>query len=156
MKQIGNNLEPIFPLSKKYAGLCPDIRAKFCQSSTMPKTFPFGLAAWLIFAASSVLADPPVIEAVTAEQRGDGWTISVTLRHADTGWDHYADGWQVLTASGQSLGFRGLLHPHVNEQPFTRSLAGVDIPPASDHLIIRARDNVDGWSCKHFRLDFGN
>ena len=25
------------------------------------------------------------------EQQGGVWTVNVTLKHADTGWDHYAD-----------------------------------------------------------------
>ncbi len=33
----------------------------------------------------------------------------------------YVDGWHVETAEGEILGTRILLHPHVGEQPFTRS-----------------------------------
>ncbi|MBL4808197.1 MAG: hypothetical protein JKY31_13070, partial [Rhodobacteraceae bacterium] len=29
---------------------------------------------------------------VNATQTGITWRFDVTLRHADTGWDHYADG----------------------------------------------------------------
>ena len=65
-----------------------------------------------------VLADIPEIAAVRVE----GQTIHVTLAHPDTGWDHYADGWEVVTGDGTSLGLRVLAHPHVDEQPFTRSL----------------------------------
>ena len=45
----------------------------------------------------------------------------------------------MLDADGQRLGFRELVHPHVTEQPFTRTLSGVEIPAASDHVVIRAR-----------------
>ena len=44
--------------------------------------------------------------------------------HPDTGWDDYADGWRVLDMDGNELGMRVLHHPHVDEQPFTRSLSG--------------------------------
>jgi len=100
----------------------------------------------LLLAAVPALADAPVVEDVTARQSGTTWSFSVTLSHPDTGWNHYADGWEVLAPDGTRLGFRELLHPHVNEQPFTRSLSGVTIPDALDSIEIRARDNLDGWS----------
>ena len=92
--------------------------------------------------AGPVFADAPVVEAVQI----DGARVSVNLSHADTGWDDYADGWEVLDADGNRLGFRELLHPHVNEQPFTRSLGDVQIPEGATSIFIRARDNVGGWS----------
>lgn len=92
--------------------------------------------------AGPALADSPVVENVTI----NGNSVSVTLSHPDTGWDDYADGWEVLDADGNRLGYRELLHPHVNEQPFTRSLSGVDIPADATVVYIRARDNVGGWS----------
>ena len=97
-------------------------------------------------AASPALADAPRIEGATAHQNGSSWTISVTLSHADTGWEHYADGWRVLDMEGAELGMRVLHHPHVDEQPFTRSLSGVSIPEGTTKVQIQARDNVGGWS----------
>ncbi|MBE1283733.1 MAG: hypothetical protein GJ676_10525 [Rhodobacteraceae bacterium] len=95
---------------------------------------------------SPALADDPVVENVTAHQSGDSWRFDVTLSHPDTGWDHYADGWRVLDMDGTELGLRVLHHPHVNEQPFTRSLSGVTIPTGTTRVQIQARCNVDGWS----------
>jgi len=43
------------------------------------------------------------------------------------------------------LGVRELAHPHVNEQPFTRSLGGVEIPDGVQEVTIRARDSVHGY-----------
>ncbi len=91
-------------------------------------------------------ADPPVIEAVKASSSGDTWRFDVTLSHPDTGWDHYADGWRVLDMDGNELGLRVLYHPHVNEQPFTRSLGDVTIPDGVRKVTIEARCFVDGWS----------
>lgn len=99
----------------------------------------------LFTVASPALADPPVIEDVKLRAVGGSWTISVTLSHPDTGWDHYADGWRVLSPSGEELGMRVLHHPHVEEQPFTRSLSGVTIPADLHEIQIEARDNKDGW-----------
>lgn len=98
--------------------------------------------------AGPAFADAPVVESVTV----DGDRFSVTLSHPDTGWDHYADGWEVLDAQGNSLGLRVLAHPHVNEQPFTRSLGGVAIPDGATVVYVRARDNVDGWSDELFEV----
>ncbi|MDJ0823970.1 MAG: hypothetical protein QNJ16_00565 [Rhodobacter sp.] len=106
----------------------------------------------IALAATPALADPPLVESATARQTGTTWTISVTLSHPDTGWDHYADGWRVEAPDGTELGFRELLHPHVNEQPFTRSLSGVTIPESLTEVRIRARCNLDGWSSTGFTL----
>ena len=92
--------------------------------------------------AGPCLADAPVVEEVSIS----GDRVTVTLSHPDTGWDHYADGWEVLDADGNSLGFRELLHPHVTEQPFARSLSGVRIPEGARSVFVRSRCNVDGWS----------
>ena len=72
-------------------------------------------------------------------------TFHVTVKHADSGWDHYADQWQVLAEDGSVLGTRTLYHPHVNEQPFTRSLSGVKIPAGTHSVTVRARDSVHGF-----------
>ncbi len=111
------------------------------------------LFACALLAATPALADPPVIEAAEASPRGETWRIDVTLSHPDTGWEHYADGWEVLAPDGTRLGLRELLHPHVNEQPFTRSLTGVEIPPGIGEVVIRARCLVDGWAAETYRLD---
>ena len=86
---------------------------------------------------------------VSATPTGDGtYRFDVTVRHADTGWDHYADAWEVLSADGTALGTRTLLHPHTDEQPFTRSLTGVRIPDDVAEVTIRARDSVHGHGGK--------
>ncbi|AXT28632.1 hypothetical protein D1823_14105 [Ruegeria sp. AD91A] len=96
--------------------------------------------------AAPALADPPTIEKVRASSNGDAWRFDVTIRHPDTGWDHYADGWRVLDMDGNELGMRVLHHPHETEQPFTRSLGGVVIPENVSQVQIQARSNVDGWN----------
>lgn len=103
------------------------------------------------FGTYAVAGDVEIVEA-TARQSGDTWSFSVTLKHGDTGWDHYADLWQVYTPDGKLLGERVLLHPHVEEQPFTRSLSGVSVPDGLDEVIIRARDSVHGVSPQEFKL----
>ncbi|MCR9068224.1 MAG: hypothetical protein NXH79_05215 [Rhodobacteraceae bacterium] len=92
------------------------------------------------------LADPADIVAVTATRTGEAWRFAVTLAHADTGWDDYADGWRVELPDGTVLATRTLFHPHVDEQPFTRSLGGVEIPEDVHEVTIRASTNVEGWA----------
>ena len=88
------------------------------------------IAAIFSLIATNAAGDSAVVEKVVATKTGDSWKFSVTLRHGDVGWDHYADGWGVYTVDGQELGYRILHHPHVDEQPFTRSLGSVPIPNA--------------------------
>ena len=102
----------------------------------------------LVFAllVTPAAADPVSIDRVVATATGDTWRFDVTLSHPDTGWDHYADGWRVLDMNGNELGMRVLYHPHVEEQPFTRSLSGVVIPAGLREVQIEARCSVDGWT----------
>lgn len=96
--------------------------------------------------AAPALADPARVVGVEATRAGGAWAFDVTLEHGDTGWDDYADGWRVETPDGAILGERPLLHPHVNEQPFTRSLSGVAVPEGVTEVTIRARTTVEGWA----------
>lgn len=107
----------------------------------------------LAFVASAAAADPPQIIDAKAMQHSNGWRLDVTLAHADTGWEDYADGWRVELENGEVLGTRILSHPHVTEQPFTRSLSGVDIPKTVDTIFIRARDLIGGWSDIRHAID---
>jgi len=84
-------------------------------------------------------AGPPTIVGADAVRDDMGLKFTVTLRHDDTGWDHYADGWDVLAEDGTLLATRPLRHPHVDEQPFTRSLHQVMLPDGTRRVYIRAR-----------------
>ncbi len=97
-------------------------------------------------AALPAFADPAEIVRAEATPQSGAWTFAVTLEHGDTGWDDYADGWRVENEDGTILGTRTLYHPHVNEQPFTRSLHDVEIPSDLTEVYIRASTNVTGWA----------
>ncbi|RDC75280.1 hypothetical protein DLJ49_00560 [Rhodovulum sp. 12E13] len=112
--------------------------------------FAFALALAAAHAAP-LLADPAEIVAASAERGPQGWTVSVTLRHGDSGWDDYADGWRVVSDGGEVLGTRELLHPHVDEQPFTRRLSGLDLPEGR-HVWVESSTNTTGWSGDRLRL----
>lgn len=112
------------------------------------------LALAVVLAAPALPAAAGEVEILdAAASRGaGGWTVSVALRHADSGWDHYADAWRVLGPDGAVLGERVLVHPHEHEQPFTRSLSGVAIPEGLSAVTIEAHDTVHGWSPQRFTL----
>ncbi len=118
-----------------------------------------------------VLVDeaPPVTNSANADvefvrvvrSADETWTFHVTVRHPDTGWDDYADGWDVVLPDGAvakpdpgSPFTRLLLHPHETEQPFTRSQSGIVIPPDATTVTVRAHDLVDGWGGCEVVVDF--
>jgi len=78
-----------------------------------------------------------VVEVRVAQTGAGVWRFTVAVRHADTGWDHYADRWDVVGPDGAVLASRVLMHPHVDEQPFKRSLTGVAIPADVDRVRLR-------------------
>ena len=106
----------------------------------------FGCA--FLFAASSWSAgwagEVEITKVEAREVSNGNWTFNVTLKHGDTGWDHYADAWEVRTESGKALGTRILAHPHVDEQPFTRSKSGIKIADNVERVVIHAKDSVHG------------
>ena len=98
---------------------------------------------------------------VRAEQTAEGvWTFRVTVEHPDRGWEDYADGWDVVLPDGSVVKpdpdtpfTRLLLHPHENEQPFTRSQSGIEIPEKVKVVRVRAHDIVDGFGGKEIEVD---
>ena len=86
------------------------------------------------------------------EYQAGSWHVSTTLRHDDTGWDHYADGWRVVSEQGKDLGTRTLFHPHEDEQPFTRSHT-IKIPEGTTTVYVEAHDKVHGWSKQRVKID---
>ena len=105
-----------------------------------------------LLAAQTALADPPRIEAVAVSHPAMGWRFDVTLLHPDKDWDHYADRWEVVDSEGHVLGTRELMHPHVSEQPFTRSLTGVMIPDGVRRVWIRAHCSGGDWTTPGFEV----
>ncbi len=103
------------------------------------------LAVLIILIPVGAWADKPRVVDARVEKSSVGFHFSVTLTHADHGWEHYADRWQVLDSTGRVLGERVLLHPHDDEQPFTRSLRDVKVPEGIRMVYLRARDSVHGF-----------
>ncbi|MEQ8346660.1 MAG: hypothetical protein RIB84_04690 [Sneathiellaceae bacterium] len=111
-----------------------------------------GGALALAMAGPARAGQVSIVAVETSEEGNDRFRFQVTLRHDDTGWEHYADRWEVRLIDGTVLGIRVLLHPHVDEQPFTRSLGGVVVPADVDRVFVHAHDKLDGWSPEAFEV----
>lgn len=116
------------------------------KGDRMSKLYIFSL----ILVSQIVMANEVKVVDVKLSNKGSQhYRVDVSLLHADTGWDHYADGWQVLDENKKMIGERILHHPHVNEQPFTRSLYDIVIPEGTRFIYIRAHDKLHGDGILH-------
>lgn len=88
---------------------------------------------------------PDVLAAVATHSPDDTWSFDVTLSSPYDTAERYADAWRVLAPDGTELGVRVLTHHHGAEQPFTRSVSGVEIPTDLDTVTIEGRDQLSGW-----------
>jgi hypothetical protein len=88
--------------------------------SGTPTRVAFGWAIVPLLCLTPIAAgagEADVLEVSVTSTGGGTYRFDVTVQHADTGWDHYADAWEVLAPDGTVLGARRLLHPHTEEQP---------------------------------------
>lgn len=111
------------------------------------------LSVLLMLYPLALVANEVEIKQTEFHHTNGDWTVHVTLKHADTGWQHYADAWRIVDENGKVLGTRTLYHPHEHEQPFTRSLSGVQIPEDTSEVYIEAHDKVHGWSKDRLKVD---
>lgn len=98
-----------------------------------------------VFLAGSLsfAGEADVVDLKVSKTGKNIYRFDVTLRHKDEGWDHFANRWEVLSVDDKKVfATRVLMHPHVNEQPFTRSLSGVELPEGTKKIIIRAHDKI--------------
>ncbi|MAL80649.1 MAG: hypothetical protein CMN55_16350 [Sneathiella sp.] len=85
-----------------------------------------------------------VIDVKVVKVDADVYRFSVTVQHKDEGWEHYVDRWDILDMQGNMLGSRTIMHPHDNEQPFTRSMT-LSLPLHVEKVRIRAHDTAHGY-----------
>tara|TARA_R110002049_G_scaffold252263_1_gene426818 strand:- start:131314 stop:131643 length:330 start_codon:yes stop_codon:yes gene_type:complete len=103
-----------------------------------------------------VNAQPPlIVEAKATLKTNQLFDIAVTIRHPDSGWEHYANEWIVESVDGKEIARRTLSHPHVNEQPFTRYVRDVVIPADVKKVTIRAKCNSGDESPAYVLIDRG-
>jgi hypothetical protein len=111
------------------------------------------LASTAVMISPNMAGEVDVVNVVAQQTSAQTYRFDVTLRLADEGWDHYANKWDVVDPSGRVLGERILHHPHVNEQPFTRSLSSIKIPDDIDFVMIRGHDSVHLYGGVEYKVD---
>lgn len=113
------------------------------------------IAIAMAIGGGAVFAGEADVVDVKMRKDADGtYSFDVTVRHGDTGWKHFANKWDVFAPDGKTLlGTRTLHHPHVDEQPFTRSQSGIRIPAGTKFVIIRAHDSEHGYGGVEKRVD---
>lgn len=107
------------------------------------------------FMTSNAFSGEADVVGVKVSGQGGDYNFSVTVKHADTGWEHFANRWEVVGEDGTVYGTRVLAHPHVNEQPFTRS-GRIKIPEGVDSVIVRANDSIHGLGGKEMTVKLPN
>jgi hypothetical protein len=112
------------------------------------KSIILALSGIFLMCATAYAGEADIVDVKIRMTGQDAYSFDVTVRHADEGWKHYADKWDVVAPDGSVLGTRTLYHPHVNEQPFTRSLAGVNITDSIKEVTVRAHDSVHKYGGK--------
>jgi hypothetical protein len=119
----------------------------------MKKNLHFVLLFLVFWAPSSFAGEADVVDVKVSKGGNNSYSFTVTVLHKDSGWDHYANKWDIIDGDGIVLGTRTLHHPHVEEQPFTRSLSGVEIPDNIRAVTVRAHDSVHEYGGKVVNLE---
>ena len=118
------------------------------MTPTMKHGSFLSLLIWLIFFSSAFAGEADVVEVQVTKAGNSTYNFDVTVIHTDTGWEHYANKWDIVDENMNILGTRILHHPHVNEQPFKRSLLGVNLPKSIKEVTVRAHDSVHEYGGK--------
>lgn len=108
----------------------------------------------------TTVGDADVTSVFAREEKDGKWTFHVSVQHEDVNWEDYADGWDVVLPGGVILQpdrfhqfTKYIRHPHVDEQPFTRTQKEIEIPEGVDTVTVRAHDKKDGWGGKEVEVD---
>ncbi len=106
----------------------------------------------LLAGGGALAAEPqkfPDVVSATVQPRGsDTFDFDVTVSSPYDTPARYADAFRVMGKDGAVFDERKLLHDHAGEQPFTRDLYGVKIPPGIRVVVIQARDQRYGYGGK--------
>ena len=108
-----------------------------------------GTVVMMANAAGSQDSRYPDVLAVKVRAAGaDSFDFDVTISSPYDTPQRYADAFRAIGKDGRVLGERVLLHDHADEQPFTRDLYGVTIPPGIRAVVIQGRDQKFGYGGK--------
>lgn len=104
-------------------------------------------------AQDAALQRHPDVVAVKVTPRGaNRFDFDVTISSRYDTPKRYADAFRVMDADGKVYGERILWHDHAGEQPFTRDLYGVMIPPQTRKVVVQGRDQKFGYGGKTFEV----
>ena len=104
-----------------------------------------GTLATMLVVAHAIAGEADVVDVKVRRSAERVYDFDVTIRSVDRNWDYYADAFDLLAPDGSLLARRELLHPHETEQPFTRDLYRVRIPPGIERVTVRARHRPKGY-----------
>ncbi|MFC1233542.1 hypothetical protein [Vibrio sp. F74] len=107
----------------------------------------------LLLPFSALAGEADIIDVQVSKTSKDTYRFDVTVSHADSGWEHYANKWDIVDKDGNVLGTRTLHHPHENEQPFTRGLSDIHISSKNHSVTVRAHDFVHQYGGKTITVD---
>ena len=105
----------------------------------------------LLHPCISFAGEADVLAAEVEPVGGEFYRFNVTVQHNDESWEHYVTRWEIMDAERNILAVRALRHPHIKEQPFTRSVTAI-IPEETDNVIIRAYDSIHEFGGKELTL----
>ena len=57
-----------------------------------------------IFSSVCIASDAEIIKVKAELTPAQKYNISVTVEHADEGWEHYANAWRIYSADGKLIG----------------------------------------------------
>lgn len=116
-----------------------------CGAQTSQETSGEGQSETTTTGQSGGQKYPDVREAELERSGDDTWSLSVTISSPYDSPERYADGWRVLAPDGDVLGKHELMHAHTNEQPFTRTQRGLEIPQGVEKITVEGRDLKNGY-----------
>lgn len=98
--------------------------------------------------APGVQRHPDVVAVKVTSRGANKFDFDVTISSRYDTPQRYADAFRVMAADGKVFGERILWHDHAGEQPFTRDLYGVTIPPEITIVRVQGRDRKFGYGGK--------
>ncbi|EXI77387.1 MAG: hypothetical protein AW10_03832 [Candidatus Accumulibacter appositus] len=125
---------------------------RFCVPLLALVLSSIGSASIPTYAAEAALQKYPDVLAAKVRAGGDDrFDFDVTVSSPYDSPQRYADAFRVMSKEGSEgtvYGERTLFHDHASEQPFTRDLYGVRIPPGVSRVVIQGRDKQFGYGGK--------
>ena len=91
---------------------------------------------------------PDVVSVKVTPRSANLFDFDVTVSSPYDTPQRYADAIRVVAKPDVVLGERILFHDHADEQPFTRDVYGVKIPPGIRAVTVQARDKAHGYGGK--------